>query len=78
MPAVLYKFIYKCRSCRILFFVQKSATREQLTEALAATCCLSSFGKSEDEKLAISLKHFHACDGETFGIGWNRKILLVC
>ena len=74
MIAVQYKLVYKCRHCRLLFFTEKSATKEQLTEALVAACCLSSFGKSQDEKLVISLTHFHACDDETFGIGDLQRV----
>lgn len=28
----------------------------------------------KDEKLMISLKYFHACDGETFGIGDLQRV----
>lgn len=74
MVSVLHNLVYKCRNCRILFYAQESATHEQIKEALAAACCSSDFGKSNDGKVSLTLRYFHSCTDEIFGIGDLQRV----
>ena len=74
MTTAHHNLVYKCRNCRILFYVQESATPEQIKEALASACCSPDFGKSNDGKVGITLRYFHSCTDKIFGIGDLQRV----